>query len=56
MLDYRLFKKEKFELTLARFDPKAAVESMLDIFRVQASAHQISLSFDIKKFLHSPLR
>ena len=45
LLDYKLFKKSKFELTLERFDPKAAVESMLDIFKIQAGSQGIQLLF-----------
>ena len=56
MLDYRLFKRELFELTLERFDPKAAVESMLDIFKEQARMQGVIIRFIIKKFLHCPVR
>ena len=36
LLDYRLFKKEKFELNLLCFAPKTAVESIIGIFKLQA--------------------
>ena len=41
---------------MERFDPKSAVESMLDIFRVQAKSQGVSLLFQIGKFLHYPIR
>ena len=43
-------------LVVERFDPKAAVESILDIFKVQASSHGINILFSIKKCLPSPVR
>ena len=55
-LDYNLIMKEMFELTLERFDPKAAVESILDIFRVQASSQGVFIRFSIKQFLSSPVK
>ena len=41
---------------MERFDPKSAVESMLDIFRVQAESQGVMLLFRIRKFLHCPIR
>ena len=41
---------------MERFDPKAAVESILDIFRVQACSQKIKLLFHVKNFLHFAVR
>ena len=45
-----------FELTSERFDPKSAVQSMLGIFKVQASSQKVFIQFSIKQFLPSPVR
>ena len=43
-------------LVVERFDPKAAVESILDIFKVQASSHGVNIQFSIKNCLPSPVK
>ena len=56
LLDYKLFKKEKFELNLERFNPKTIVKSIIDIFRVQVRSQGLKLLFDVKRSLPSPTR
>lgn len=55
MLDYRLFKKGKFECNKINFDPETTIRHTLEIFEEQARQQQVYLDFDIKESLSPPV-
>ena len=54
MLDYSQIKNEKYASKLSKFDPNVTIKDIIDMFREQVRAKQITLEHRVNLFLESP--